>query len=168
MRMMIDLCTYLFRLSVMPNSTELQNRRRAAIRNLLSAGPIVNQQTLVDALSTQGFSVTQSSISRDLREIGAVKTSLGYELAGSSDGAEDEIAKVASLLRELRSAGPNLLVIKTAIGAAQRVALALDRCGWPEIVGNVGGDDTVFTATSGASAQRSLVSRIELSSNQPL
>jgi transcriptional regulator of arginine metabolism len=58
-------------------------------------------------------------------------------------------------------AGPNLLVIKTAIGAAQRVALALDRCDWPEIVGNVGGDDTVFTATSSSAGQRNLLSRID-------
>ena len=42
----------------------------------------------------------------------------------------------------------------------KRVALALDRCGWPEIVGNVGGDDTVFTATANAAAQRNLLARI--------
>ena len=79
---------------------------------------------------------------------------------------DDEISKVSDLLRKLKPAGPNLLVIKTAIGAAQRVALALDRCGWPEIVGNVGGDDTVFTATSSAAAQRILLSKIERASSQ--
>ena len=63
-------------------------------------------------------------------------------------------------------AGPNLLVIKTAIGAAQRVALALDRCGWPEIVGNIGGDDTVFAATATAADQRNLLTRIEHATTQ--
>ena len=74
---------------------------------------------------------------------------------------DDEVARVSGLLRSIRPAGPNLLVIRTAIGAAQRVALALDRCNWPEIVGNVGGDDTVFTATTSATGQRNLVGRIE-------
>ena len=52
-------------------------------------------------------------------------------------------------------------VIDSGKTNAQRVALALDRCGWPEIVGNVGGDDTVFTATSSGAAQRNLLARIK-------
>ena len=60
------------------------------------------------------------------------------------------MADIAPLLRKISPAGPNLLVIRTAIGAAQRVALALDRSDWPEMVGNIGGDDTVFVATESA------------------
>jgi transcriptional regulator of arginine metabolism len=56
-----------------------------------------------------------------------------------------------------------LLVIRTAIGAAQRVALALDRSNWPEIIGNIGGDDTVFVATESSFAQKHLIARIERS-----
>jgi transcriptional regulator of arginine metabolism len=144
----------------MPNSHEIHLDRREAIRQLLIHGPAANQQSLVNALVDRGFVATQSSVSRDLREIGAIKTADGYSLPADSGSADDEIQQVATLLRDLNSAGPNLLVIRTAIGAAQRVALALDRCGWPEIVGNVGGDDTVFTATTGAAAQRNLISRI--------
>jgi transcriptional regulator of arginine metabolism len=95
-----------------------------------------------------------------------IKTAAGYELPGRFEDVEDEIAGVANLVRDLRPAGPNLLVIKTAIGAAQRVALVLDRSGWPEIVGNVGGDDTVFTATTTASAQRNLISKFERASGR--
>ena len=58
-------------------------------------------------------------------------------------------------------AGPNLLVVSTAVGAAQRVALAFDRCNWPEIIGSIGGDDTVFVATQSGSAQKSIISKIE-------
>ncbi|MDH4048182.1 MAG: ArgR family transcriptional regulator [Gammaproteobacteria bacterium] len=144
----------------MPNSNEIQLDRRSAIRRLLVSGPAANQQSLVAALRAQGFVATQSSVSRDLREIGAIKTSGGYTLPDAGSVGDDELAQVADLLRDLKSAGPNLLVIRTAIGAAQRVALALDRCEWPEIVGNVGGDDTVFTATAGAAAQRNLISKI--------
>ena len=68
---------------------------------------------------------------------------------------------VVELLRGMQPAGPNLLVIRTAIGAAQRVALALDRCGWSEIVGTVAGDDTVFTATANGRHQRQLLSRLQ-------
>jgi transcriptional regulator of arginine metabolism len=73
------------------------------------------------------------------------------------------MADIAMLLRKISPAGPNLLVIRTAIGAAQRVALALDRSDWPEMVGNIGGDDTVFVATESALAQRKLIARIERS-----
>ena len=145
----------------MPNSHQAQSKRREAIRRLLESGPAGNQQSVVAALLAQGFEATQSSVSRDLRELGAIKTHYGYELATSTRESDDEVAQVADLLRDLQPAGPNLLVIKTAIGAAQRVALALDRSGWPEIVGNVGGDDTVFAATASAAAQRNLLARIE-------
>jgi transcriptional regulator of arginine metabolism len=145
----------------MPNSLQTQTSRREAIRNLLSSGPAGTQQSVVDALLAQGFEVTQSSVSRDLREIGAIKTAAGYILPSAEVDGDDEVSQVAGLLREINEAGPNLLVIKTAIGAAQRVALALDRCGWPEIVGNVGGDDTVFTATSSAAGQRRITSKID-------
>jgi transcriptional regulator of arginine metabolism len=145
----------------MPNSESTQSQRRDAIRRLLGEGPADTQQSVVAALLAQGFEATQSSVSRDLRELGAIKTASGYELATSEASSDDEITQVADLLRSLDPAGPHLLVIKTAIGAAQRVALALDRSGWPEIVGNVGGDDTVFAATANAAAQRNLLARID-------
>ena len=100
-------------------------------------------------------------MSRDLKELGAVKTTAGYELRPPAPAADADVAEVADLLRDVQPAGANLLVIKTAVGAAQRVALALDRSGWPEIVGNVGGDDTIFTATPNARAQRALIHRIQ-------
>ena len=149
----------------MPNSPEIQSERQAAIRQLLDKGPARTQRSLADALIEQGFEATQSSVSRDLKELGAIKTADGYQLPGLATGA-DEVAEVSGLLREMQTAGPNLLVIKTAIGAAQRVALALDRSGWPEMVGNVGGDDTVLVATRNASGQRSLLSKIDHASTQ--
>ncbi len=148
----------------MPNSSQMQLDRQEAIRRILQGGPAATQQSLVDQLNELGFEATQSSISRDLKDIGVIKTAAGYELPSPSQTAEEGIAEVANLVRNLQSAGPNLLVIKTAIGAAQRVALVLDRSGWPEIVGNVGGDDTVFTATSNASAQRNLINKFERAS----
>lgn len=144
----------------MPNNTQTQIERRGTLRELLLGKPAATQRELVEALTGKGFIATQSSVSRDLKVLGAVKTRHGYELPQAVQAYDGEIAKVADLLREIKSAGPNLLIIKTAIGAAQRVALALDRSDWPEIVGNVGGDDTVFVATPTAAAQTKVIARI--------
>lgn len=147
----------------MPNSTEDQALRRDAIVALLQRGPARTQQSVVDALVDQGLVATQSSVSRDLRELGAVKTSRGYELPGAGEERAQPIADIATLLRTISPAGPHLLVIRTAVGGAQRVALALDRSDWPEMVGNIGGDDTVFVATATGVAQKKLIARIERS-----
>jgi len=145
----------------MPNSSEDQARRREAIVAMLKQGPAPTQQYVVDALIGQGCIATQSSVSRDLRELGAIKTARGYELPGTEEQQDQPMAEVAALLRKISPAGPHLIVIRTAVGAAQRVALALDRSDWPEMVGNIGGDDTVFVATDSAPAQRKLIARIE-------
>jgi transcriptional regulator of arginine metabolism len=145
----------------MPHTNTEQTERRDTIRDLLSDGPVGTQQDLVRRLSAMGLAVTQSSVSRDLKDLGAVKTGDGYELPNPGRDGERELAAVASLIRRNSPAGPHLLVIRTAIGAAQRVALALDRTGWPEIVGNIGGDDTVFVATASATGQKQLVSKID-------
>jgi transcriptional regulator of arginine metabolism len=145
----------------MPNTNTEQTERRNAIRDLLSRGAVGTQQDLVAELSSRGLAVTQSSVSRDLKDLGAIKTGKGYELPNTNRDGERELAAVANLIRDTKTAGPNLLVVKTAIGAAQRVALAFDRSGWPEIVGNIGGDDTVFVATASATGQKFLSSKID-------
>lgn len=145
----------------MPNANSDQSERRSAIRELLGRGPVPTQQRLVAELARRGFSATQSSVSRDLREIGAIKTARGYELDAGDATDRQELSAIGEFVRAVLPAGPHLLVLRTAIGAAQRVALALDRAGWPEIVGNIGGDDTVFVATDSANHQKILAARLE-------
>jgi transcriptional regulator of arginine metabolism len=145
----------------MPNSSEEQLLRRETIRELLMRAPADTQRVLVDELNARGLIATQSSVSRDLKGLGAIKTGKGYELPDSGSTTDDELHMVSSFLRSISPAGPNLTVIKTAIGAAQRVALALDRSGWPEMVGNIGGDDTVFVASDSAAGQKILIAKIE-------
>ena len=140
----------------MPAKT--QQDRRDAIRDILETEAVHSQENLLDALEARGFAATQSSVSRDLKELSAVKTARGYELP--EQAAPLHKTDVDTLLRGLTPAGPNLLVIKTAIGAAQQVALALDESGWSDVVGTVAGDDTVFAATVGAGAQQRLMRRI--------
>ena len=145
----------------MPNSTQEQVQRRDTIRQLLMRAPADTQQALVEALTSRGLHATQSSVSRDLKDLGAIKTARGYELPDSAEDEEDQLSGVAEFIRSVTPAGSNLTVIRTAVGAAQRVALALDRSQWPEMVGNIGGDDTVFVATDSAAGQRTLIARIE-------
>src|SRR5690606_38664353 len=106
---------------------------------------------------------TQSSVSRDLRDLGAAKLKNGYSLpkpAEVGDESLQELQEVAEFVREIRPAGPHLLAITTAIGAAQRAAVTLGRTAWPEIVGTLSGDDTIFVATIGSNQQRRLRSRL--------
>lgn len=145
----------------MPNSSQEQALRRDTIRELLMRAPADTQQALVDELTARGLVATQSSVSRDLKDLGAIKTARGYELPDAGKEPHQELAAVAEFLRSITPAGPNLTVISTAIGAAQRVALALDRSNWAEMIGNIGGDDTVFVATDSAASQKILIAKIE-------
>ena len=145
----------------MPNPNSHQDERRLAIRELLGRGPVPTQQLLVTELARRGFTASQSSVSRDLREIGAIKTARGYELDTGNVAEQPELSAIGEFVRAISPAGPHLLVLRTAIGAAQRVALALDRAGWPEVVGNIGGDDTVFVATDSANHQKILAARLD-------
>jgi transcriptional regulator of arginine metabolism len=70
------------------------------------------------------------------------------------------LSSSAEFVRSIAPAGANLLVITTAIGAAARVALMLDRLKWPEIVGTLSGDDTIFVATTTLGNQRRLLRRL--------
>lgn len=145
----------------MPSATLEQNERRQAIARLLAERVVNRQAELVELLRAEGYPATQSSVSRDLRDLGAAKLKNGYALPKPAElGDEGSLQVVADLVRDIRPAGANLLVIITAIGAAQRVAVTLDRIGWPEVVGTVSGDDTIFVATVGSNQQRRLRGRL--------
>ena len=81
-------------------------------------------------------------------------------LPDESAPALDDFAAVSAFVRDLKAAGPCLTVIRTTAGAAQSVAIVLDRAQWPEIVGTLSGDDTIFVATQGAAAQRRVIARL--------
>jgi transcriptional regulator of arginine metabolism len=145
----------------MPSAILEQNERRRAIARLLEEHVVNRQAELVGLLRAEGYLATQSSVSRDLRDLGAAKLKDGYSLPKPAEVADEEsLSVVAESVRAIRSAGPNLLVIITAVGAAQRVAVTLDRMAWPEIVGTVSGDDTIFVATIGGNEQRRLRGRL--------
>lgn len=145
----------------MPQATDSMQERRKAILDILRSRRVARQSELVRLLKERGIRVTQSSVSRDLQQLGITKLDSGYQQLAQPDlQADRDAATVAHLLCEVRTAGGNLTVVKTMEGAAQRVALYLDRSGWREIVGTVSGDDTIFVATRGGAEQRRLLVRL--------
>ena len=148
----------------MPSETHIQNARRQAIIEVLGRHRVRRQAELVQHLQAQGLPATQSSVSRDLKHLGVIKQGTGYALpVGAQAGEAGDFGGLSDFVREIRTAGVNLTVLRTAVGAAQRVAVTLDRLGWPEIVGTLSGDDTIFIATSSARYQQQLLERLQQS-----
>jgi transcriptional regulator of arginine metabolism len=135
--------------------------RRAAILRIIRESVVHNQDELVKVLRKQGFEATQSSVSRDLRELGVAKAGDHYIVPGSGvANTQDPFDAVVTFVVEIRTAGTSLTVIKTTTGTAQSVAVAIDRSQWPEVVGTISGDDTIFIATEDGRAQRKLTGRL--------
>jgi transcriptional regulator of arginine metabolism len=134
--------------------------RRDALRRLIRGGEVGRQAELVRLLKREGFAVTQSSVSRDLRDLGVAKVGDRYVLAEDAAAPVADLDAVAAFVHAVTAAGPNLTVVRTTIGSAQSVAIAIDRARWPEVVGTLSGDDTIFIATATGRAQRSVIDRL--------
>lgn len=147
----------------MPTAPDIRDKRQQAILEILAARPVARQSEFVDLLLEDGIEATQSSVSRDLRELGIAKLDSGYGRIEPMANQHETMVVPADFVRDVLTAGTALTVIKTAIGAAQRVALYLDRSNWPEIVGTVSGDDTIFVATRNGREQKKLLGRIRAS-----
>jgi transcriptional regulator of arginine metabolism len=134
--------------------------RHGQILKLVRAGHLHTQEELADALRAQGIAATQVTLSRDIRELGLVKTSDGYSQtpnpSASSVPGFDSIAR--EFLLDVRLA-QNLLVLRTPPGHANALASALDHAEWPEVTGTIAGDDTVLVVAPDAQAARLLRSK---------
>lgn len=143
---------------------DLKERRQRAIADLIRGGALSSQEELAERLSGLGFAVTQATISRDLEQIGAVKVrragQLSYALPDQVAGAAGPqlAAVVRDFVRSIETAA-NLVVIKTPPGSAHLIGVALDHSEFPEIVGTICGDDTVFVACGSAVIAAELATR---------
>jgi transcriptional regulator of arginine metabolism len=134
--------------------------RLLALKRIIRSGEVGRQAELVRLLKRAGHAVTQSSVSRDLRDLGVAKLGDRYVLAEDAGPPAADFSVVAAFVVAVTVAGPNLTVIRTTTGAAQSVALAIDRARWPEVTGTLSGDDTIFVATASARAQRAVLDRL--------
>lgn len=134
--------------------------RREALKRIIRDGAVGRQAELVRLLKRAGYPVTQSSVSRDLRDLGVAKLGDRYVLPEDAATPVAGLATVAAFVQDALPAGPHLTVVRTTIGSAQSVALAIDRARWPEVVGTISGDDTIFIATASERAQRALLDHL--------
>jgi transcriptional regulator of arginine metabolism len=138
--------------------------RQSLILDLVQQEPVANQEQLRKLLLRQGFDVTQATLSRDINELALVKTSAGYSTSRGDQQLEPGFHSAGRLVREfvteVREA-QNLLVVKTATGSAQPVAAAIDSEGWAEIVGTVGGDDTILVISQNKKSAHRVSLRIK-------
>lgn len=132
----------------------IKETRQQKILSLIRAKRIGTQEELTSHLERAGLAATQSSVSRDLVELGIVKHQGHYRLPQNSNGAS-----VRGLL-SLESAGDVLVVAKCDPGMASAVAVEIDRVAIPEIVGTLAGEDTIFIAVIEPKAQRTAIKKI--------
>ena len=138
--------------------------RHNAILQLLEQVPVSSQEELQKLLHRRGFDAGQATLSRDVRELGLVKSSGGYSLPGREAAGETDLPSVSRLVREFVTSvrtAQNLLVTKTSVGSAQPVAAALDEENWPEAIGTVAGDDTILIVCENKRAAGRLADRIQ-------
>jgi transcriptional regulator of arginine metabolism len=134
--------------------------RRTALAKIIREQAVGRQSELVAMLRKHGHVATQSSVSRDLRELGVAKLGRRYVLPEDAAPVKEDFSTLKQFVRSLQTAGTNLTVLKTTIGAAQSVAVAIDTARWAEVIGTISGDDTIFIATAGAREQQKLGERL--------
>ena len=127
--------------------------RHNAIRELVAASLVANQDELRRKLRRRGFAVTQATLSRDIHELRLSKGPGGYSMSnGAGPAIEDNSPPSLTEMMEgfglrVRRA-MNQVVLTPVAGGAQPLAAALDREGWADIVGTIAGDDTVLVICS--------------------
>ncbi len=131
----------------------LKEKRQQTILDLIRAKNIETQDELTSSLARKGFSAAQSSVSRDLDELGIVKISGYYSLPQAEKKQEFG-------LFDLEAVGGNLIVAKCGSGLASAVCVRLDRAKIAGIVGTIAGDDTIFIAVKDAKLQKAAIKKI--------
>jgi transcriptional regulator of arginine metabolism len=131
-----------------------KEQRQTVILKLITANQIGRQEELAEILEKKGFSVTQSSVSRDLLELGIVKVGGFYALPQKPQHA------IVFGLVSLEIAGENLVVAKCEAGLASACAVRIDAAQIEEIVGTIAGDDTIFIAVRGSKEQKAVLKKV--------
>ncbi|HTS87916.1 MAG TPA: arginine repressor [Gemmatimonadales bacterium] len=139
-------------------------QRHAAILRIVREKRIESQDALREALAAENITVTQATLSRDIRELGLAKLvdpQGGSYYANPNEGAlRPDLGQVLpALLVSVEGTGP-IIVIKTATGGAPAVAAALDQAGWKEILGTLAGDDTLLVIARNPRMRRGVESRL--------
>ena len=131
-----------------------KEQRQTAILKLITGKQIGRQEELAEMLEKKNFSVTQSSVSRDLDELGIIKFNGFYALPNKPKNA------TTFGLLALETAGENMIVAKCEAGLASAIAVRIDGAGFAEIVGTIAGDDTIFIAVKDRDDQKTVIKKV--------
>jgi transcriptional regulator of arginine metabolism len=138
-----------------------RRKRHLKILELISTRPLRTQEELADALTALGWEVTQSSVSRDIAALRLIKVDGAYRRPPPRAARTDpDELRVWEGVLTIDTAGDALVVLHTPPGEANHVAVALDRLAWPEVIGTLAGDDTIFVAVKDLKALRRVVREI--------
>jgi transcriptional regulator of arginine metabolism len=138
-----------------------RRKRHLKILELISTRAIRTQEELADALSAQGWDVTQSSVSRDIAALRLIKVDGAYRRPPPRAPQHDpDERRVGEGVLTMETAGDALVVLHTSPGEANHVAVALDRLAWPDVIGSIAGDDTIFLAVKDARSQRRVLREV--------
>lgn len=138
-----------------------RRKRHLKILELISTRAVRTQEELAEALAAEGWEVTQSSVSRDIAALRLVKVDGAYRRGPRASAARDpDELRIAEGVLTCESAGDVLVVLHTPPGEANRVAVALDRLAWPDVVGTIAGDDTIFLAVKDGKGQRRVMREV--------
>ncbi len=133
--------------------------RQGQILKLIRTKAISTQDELAQSLGKVGIQATQVTLSRDIRELGLVKTPDGYRQIAPQTSGPDLPTILAEFLQDVRVA-QNILVLKTLPAHASSLAVALDNEEWPEVVGTIAGDDTVMVIAPDSKIAHSLQGKL--------
>jgi transcriptional regulator of arginine metabolism len=137
--------------------------RQKAILDLVRAKEIASQEELLEGLLAKKIDVSQSTLSRDIQELGLAKSGGVYTVMGAEAAKTSSDDTVRWTLREYLTdvaVAGNLVVLKTGPSHAMTLSRAIDETGWEEIVGSVAGDDTIFVAVRNEKEARRVADRI--------
>lgn len=147
----------------------MKSVRHAKIKDIVENTVIETQDDLAEALRQQHISVTQATVSRDIKELMLVKIPIGDGRYRYAFPAEKNVVfsqgRMARMFRDSVieiDCSENIIVLKTLPGTANAVASTLDYAKWPEIIGTVAGDDNILAVVKPKSAVPRVIKKMEL------
>jgi transcriptional regulator of arginine metabolism len=141
----------------------MKRLRHNAIIDIIRGGDIASQEELMVGLKARHIDVSQSTLSRDIQELRLAKTGGVYTVVDAEPVGKTSDESFRRIIREFLvdiAVAQNIVVVKTGPGHASTVSQALDDAGWPEAIGTIAGENTVFIAAKSEKDGRKLESRI--------
>lgn len=145
----------------------MKSRRQSALLEIIQEYDIDTQEELQERLKQRDFTVTQATISRDIKELKLVKTPVGngkYKYATGNKAVVDSLSTFNTLFKTTVISvdfAQNIIVVKTTSGMAQGVCATIDSIEWDGMLGSIAGDDTIFIVASTTAKAATLASELK-------